>query len=184
MDSFDWNGVGRLAVANSRAWFPDVHSRGRVAVIRHFALGLIGEIGELDEVIYCSSDPEAARQAIPGEVADVLTYTAEAGFVLDADLNTRARRPVPIVPVVVLMGRLANAVKKLDRYDRVGNVEFERMRDVAVPTLAALAVRALTIARNTDVEPMAAFEAKQAECVKRWGVPVHDDYCTCWACGG
>lgn len=77
------------AYANSQAWFPNLHARGHREVRLHYAVGLNEEAGEVAGVIkkanLCGGLMETCdlhapgrhtKEALSGEIADVLVYLA------------------------------------------------------------------------------------------------------------
>lgn len=182
-----FNDHGRRAFADSRAWFPELHARDHSAVLAHYTLGLLGEIGELDEAIF-ADHPD--RSEVAAELADVVVYSCEIGYLtgldIDASLTDPAPAGAPFRTVLVTMGRLANAVKKLNRLDHPSWCDWEACIVSVRPAVVALLSRSLLIAgtqcNGIDIDD--AIEAKHEVLVGRWGVPVHADSCECGVCKG
>lgn len=192
MSRLDWEAHGMRAYADSEAWFPDVHNRGLHSLLVHFTLGLIGEVGELDDALFAKDRSHADWHAeVANELADCATYCSQLAIVVDCDLDAaiphRARERGHARPVVMLLGDLANAVKKLHRYDRVETqtaAAIEQAQYAIVRTaLIGLAWRTLEIGRNANVDVDAAIEDKRGFNIKRWGQPQHRSTCNCFECG-
>lgn len=154
-------------------WFPELHRRGTRGLVVHYTLGLVGEIGEVEEAIFVTRE----HGAVADELADVLIYTADLAYALGLDIDTRLAGYVEVDPVMILVGRLVNAVKKLNRANPFVPADVDDALDccrqaVAIP-LTALARRTLTICRQFDVDPAAAIDAKRAVLVERWGAVPH-----------
>lgn len=179
----DLNEHAVRAVADSHAWFPDVWARPITAQFVHLALGLIGEIGELDAVIFGPQPLDVKLAEIPGEVADTIIYCCELGHVLDLDLNAAVPRLFdPRQTVVVTMGALANAAKKLHRYTTVCSTDWAEQTDIMRVALVALLHRSLIIAKQYELDLDAVIDAKRAFNVGRWGEPDHPPRCNCVSC--
>ena len=102
--------LGARMVADSKAWFPSVHQRGRKATATHYALGLAGEVGEVLDVIkkadICGWVSECElhaggkhdADALASELADALTYLLALASRLGVDLDAAyaAKRQVNI----------------------------------------------------------------------------------------
>lgn len=102
--------LGARMVADSEAWFPSVHKRGRKATAMHYALGLAGEVGEVLDVIkkadICGwvtdcdlhADGKHDAEALAAELADALTYLLALASRLGVDLDAayEAKRAVNV----------------------------------------------------------------------------------------
>lgn len=173
---YDWTSLASESIADSEHWFPDVHSNGEVHRLAHFALGLVGEVGELDEVIF---QPAHAghQQEIANEIADVIVYCCETAACLDLDLDYAlsgqgvSHFPLNAPPVLVVVGHLANAVKKLDRRTVYTTDEWDTCAEVVALALVRLMRRTLLIAKQNQIDVPAALDAKRSLCFERWGIP-------------
>lgn len=81
--------IQRRALADSKAWFPDVHRSDHHAVV-HFALGIAGEVGELVNLVKKvnrgSTTFADEMVKIQHEAADVLIYLMDIAETLGIDL--------------------------------------------------------------------------------------------------
>lgn len=168
---FSLTALGARGYTDSAFWFPELHRRGRRGLVLHYALGMIGEIGEVEEAIFVTR----SVQNVADELADVLIYAADLAWVIGIDLDGHLAKGVEIEPVMILVGRVANAVKKMNRVvaftPGVNDEALDTCRDAIAAPLTALVRRTLTIARQFDVDPMAAIEHKREILCERWGVP-------------
>lgn len=102
--------LGARMIADSEAWFPMVHGRGRKATVLHYALGLGGEAGEVLDVVkkadicgwshHCElhADGKHDLDALGSELADALTYLLALASRLGVDLDAAyaAKRSVNV----------------------------------------------------------------------------------------
>lgn len=147
---------------DSQRWFPELHSRPRAQIAGHYALGLIGEVGEVEEVLYITRDAEH----LAPELADCLVYSLDlaalfgwhtAGL-LEADDH------LPRL-VLVEIGRLANTAKKINRGDPLG---AELLADFH-GSVGFILRRTVMIARQNAIDLETAYHDKHAVLVERWG---------------
>jgi len=115
--------LDRLALrglADSARWFPELHDRGQIGLVVHFALGLAGEVGELIEV--AESPGRVIDGELGAELADVTIYALDLVAALDRTpsilydaqaLNGEGTW----TSLVVAVGQVLNLVKKLNRGD-------------------------------------------------------------------
>jgi NTP pyrophosphatase (non-canonical NTP hydrolase) len=165
--------LGERGMTDSQFWFPELHRRGTIGLAVHYALGLIGEIGEAEEATFVTR----SFAGLGHEVADCLIYAADLAHVMKIDLDGTIidAKAEGIVPVTILIGHLANGIKKLNRVNAfTPDVQAEALdacrATIRIP-LGQLTLRTLTIARNFDFDPFEAIEAKRAILCERWGTP-------------
>lgn len=167
------NTIGDTCLADSRRWFPELHTRSRAALAAHYTLGLVGELGEVEEVLYVLRD----LSALPGELADVFIYGLDLGRCLDIDVTTavsHAWQETDIIPVLVTVGALVNAIKKLNRTNPYsGSGAMAAARDACVATITAPLGRLLhrnnVIAAANGIDIYDAFITKHDVLEERWG---------------
>lgn len=90
--SFDLQAWTERWNQNSRTWFPDVYAHGDHHTLRHMALGLTGEAGEVGNVVKKADRGTTAldRDALASELADVLIYTCLLASSAGIDLGAAA----------------------------------------------------------------------------------------------
>lgn len=154
--------VAASCFTDSQRWFPELHRRPRAQIAGHYALGLIGEVGEVEEVAYITRD---ASQLAP-ELADCLVYCLDlaalfgwhtAGLLEGDDQLPRL--------VLVEIGRLANTAKKINRGDPLRPELLEAFHG----SVGFLLRRTVMIARQNGIDLRDAFQTKHAELERRWG---------------
>jgi NTP pyrophosphatase (non-canonical NTP hydrolase) len=96
--------LGRELVRASNHWFPETHGRGEWDVIRHFALGIGGEAGEVLDVVKkadvcggfaetCDKHPDGKHSIskLADEIGDLLTYLLELAVTVGIDPEEAVR---------------------------------------------------------------------------------------------
>lgn len=96
--------LGRELVRASVHWFPEMHGRGEWDVIRHFALGIGGEAGEVLDVVKkadvcggfadtCGKHPDGKHSLVKltDEIGDLLAYVLELAATVGIDPEEAVR---------------------------------------------------------------------------------------------
>lgn len=160
---------------DSARWFPDLHDRGPLGLVVHFALGLSGELGELVEVLDGIDYEKPYPPELAPELADCAIYAldlvAALGLVVelrtpgelyqDRQLEAEGRWPA----LVIAAGQTVNLVKKLNRGDRFDAAKTEDLEGFAGLLLAELVE--LSIALGLDLPEE--ISAKRDLLNLRWG---------------
>lgn len=158
------NAFGDRCLEDSKRWFPELHTRGIAALAAHYTLGLVGEIGEAEEVLYVTRD----RSALPGELADCLVYAVDLGRCLRIDVTAAVHAAAAdhvLTPILVTIGRMVNAVKKLNR----GDMWAGELIDTIAIGVGSIIWRTMEHARAEGINLIEAWEDKHAELERRWG---------------
>ncbi len=81
--------IQAASLADSERWFPALHA-SQDTLATHFTLGLIGEAGEVANLVKKVKRGDATwaemRGRLGDEMADVLTYLCDLAAALDLDL--------------------------------------------------------------------------------------------------
>lgn len=93
------NELSAQAIANSRRWFPKLHT-STWDQVQHFMLGLCGEVGEAANLVKKVNRGDKHLSAIlPDlslELADIITYTLDLAACLNIDLDQAITEKVAI----------------------------------------------------------------------------------------
>lgn len=158
--------------ANSRRWFPDLHIDGMEshATAMHFALGLVGEVGEALEARLMIDPRTETPELIAGlaeELADVMIYALDLAAELEVDIPEAVMLGAPFADMdwagmVIAAGLVCNVVKKMNRGDTVPPFKVSA-------TIGRLFAEVLDVAAGYGIDLFAAMTAKVAVCEQRWG---------------
>lgn len=90
----DTRALQKMAVANSRRWFPQLHERSLLEQVVHQTLGLAGEAGEVANLIKKVNRTGGAElgQDFADELADVFTYLLNLAELTSVDLESAFHR--------------------------------------------------------------------------------------------
>lgn len=180
------NEIGDACLADSARWFPNLHERGPVGLVVHYTLGLVGEVGELvDATVQAQGHMAPNEDAnypptsdLAYELADVTIYLLDLGRALGVDLVDAVRIATtdPTIAdsatneegtedVLRHVGRIANAVKKLNRGDKT----IAEVADAIGPTIGRMVYISIEHAEYFGLSLPAAIAAKHAVLEGRWG---------------
>lgn len=151
------NTLAELCLANSRRWFPDLHTTSKGAAV-HFALGLAGEVGELVELLIAR--PEMTRPPGAEELADVTIYALDFAAEMSIDISILPAAVGRWPQIVIAAGLVCNAAKKANRGDRI---------DPPVAEARQLIAELFAFAEDRRFDLFREIDRKTAICETRWG---------------
>jgi hypothetical protein len=174
----DWNALGDRGLADSAAWFPELHVRGRQALAVHYTLGLAGEIGELIHEL--KPGPSGWTAAATGELADCVIYACDLGRLLELDLNRYVQHePSRVIisdrpsKLAVFAGLIANQIKKANRATHPDLTEPDLTEHAALigEWLGSLLTILADLAESLATTVTEAVDSKRQILIVRWGDP-------------
>lgn len=171
MDNIQWDKLAPIMLDNSERWFPALHDTRHSALV-HFTLGLAGEVGELVEAIYTSGAKWDA-DLIASELADVVTYTCDIAAVLGlsnwlAQDHEDETSIAADMDIIVAAGLIANIVKKANRDADPEAAMNSKLLEILTHIRQVLSSAEL-LAEESEIDLLAAIEAKVLVCEARWG---------------